>query len=542
MGILGVLDEWALPALMSAITMNPAPLITKGVAKGAGELTGDSYVEEGINTVSSIASLDPKILAKRVAMKGLVKGVGAVDKEAGMAADIVTSKGKGSNMKDVLIPLLGMFGAGAISKATGGKFSSGMKEASQVIAGLSAYQGMKDAKKLNKQKAEENQMILDTKQREQDELKKREDPYTSLFWVGLSEEAQGFFKPLIEKRLDKGGTISGHDMQAITKEVQSNNELMAQAKPLLKQNRTEQITAMAKELQKLTPGSDEYKKKLKKYIDFREINKVKSEQEGVMAKNAQYINDIKLEIQGAKMKAAAGVTELPGEARENEIEKVIRIANTKPGKTHRLTISNNETNKTRNISVPSGQDYSPPEGWEIGALKTPDGYKQAQVLTKVVQQFNSSDMVKRGNKQIAFADTATAMMETDNPIAHESVTTMMARASGEVGNLAKHDKEPFGSDQAILSKLEQILTKWEKGVKTPENVKWIKGLADIFAKSGQRVKESKAREFSAQIANANKHFKWEAQDVMSSLMPDIPYAAGAGSDALNDIMKDIGVN
>jgi hypothetical protein len=171
--------------------------------------------------------------------------------------------------------------------------------------------------------------------------------------------------------------------------------------------------------------------------------------------------------------------------------------------------------------------YDPKTGDEIKRIKQGpvkdtkrDAYQQDAILQRQVNNFNASPTVQQAEKMDQFANLIIVAANSENPIAHASLETLMARASGEVGNLSEADKKPFGGSRAIMAKTQQYLSEIYNGKKTPENLAFIAQLAELFKKSGQEKKQSIARERSKQIANANKSMGWTPEFVFSVLSPD----------------------
>ena len=150
---------------------------------------------------------------------------------------------------------------------------------------------------------------------------------------------------------------------------------------------------------------------------------------------------------------------------------------------------------------------------------TRDAYKENAVLTRIVDKFNADPNVRRTGSMENFATIIVDASESDNPIAHASLETLMARASGEVGNLSEADKKPFGGSRALTAKFNQYLSEIYSGRKTPENLQFIRELANTFMESGRKQKEKVARERAKQYAAANPKM-FTAEEIFNALSPD----------------------
>lgn len=74
------------------------------------------------------------------------------------------------------------------------------------------------------------------------------------------------------------------------------------------------------------------------------------------------------------------------------------------------------------------------------------------------------------------------LLNSDNPLADNTIPTFMARASGEVGNLSEADKRPFGGNQSFAAKWKQASVNAATGKLTAENRKLIGQVLDILEK------------------------------------------------------------
>jgi hypothetical protein len=170
--------------------------------------------------------------------------------------------------------------------------------------------------------------------------------------------------------------------------------------------------------------------------------------------------------------------------------------------------------------------YDPLTGKEIsrteqgmGKENVRDSYKDDAVMTRVVNLFNADPAVRKAEQMDTFSQLIVDVAQSDNPVGHASLETLMARASGEVGNLSEADKKPFGGSRALTEKMRQYFSEIYKGKKTPENLAFISQLAQTFQETGKKKKVSLARERAKQYAKANKGRGWTDKDVFDVLAP-----------------------
>ncbi len=152
-----------------------------------------------------------------------------------------------------------------------------------------------------------------------------------------------------------------------------------------------------------------------------------------------------------------------------------------------------------------------------------DVLKEDSARERVLKSFNTDPNVRKYEKMESFASLIVTVSESDNPIGHASLETLMARASGEVGNLSEADKRPFGGSRALDEKMEQFFSEIYSGKKSTENLGFIRDLAQTFRDVGRKNRIKKAKHMAKQYSKANKKYKWTPDEVFNFLMPDIPY-------------------
>jgi len=125
--------------------------------------------------------------------------------------------------------------------------------------------------------------------------------------------------------------------------------------------------------------------------------------------------------------------------------------------------------------------------------------KKEDDLVKSVDKFNKDKEVVRANSMISGANIAKDMVESGNPIAAASIPNFLARASGEVGALTEADKEPFGGTRAIVERAKQSVEEMAKGTLTEANAKFVLELAEVYKKTANSVKSTRADLMAGQL-------------------------------------------
>ena len=124
------------------------------------------------------------------------------------------------------------------------------------------------------------------------------------------------------------------------------------------------------------------------------------------------------------------------------------------------------------------------------------GYERTRAENQkrlMMNDWNKDKLVQDYQKTYDAAITAQEMVDSDNPVAREALKVFMARASGEVGNLAQAEQERFGGSQAILAKLEQAAQRMATGKLSDDNKKFIRDLAKIYERRASANYDSLAR-------------------------------------------------
>lgn len=155
----------------------------------------------------------------------------------------------------------------------------------------------------------------------------------------------------------------------------------------------------------------------------------------------------------------------------------------------------------------------------LAAVSTANEFRTAQARSKILEKFNADPAVRRAESMISSADIIVDAVASNNPVANASLPTLMARASGEVGNLSEADKAPFGGSRALLARMKQVGEEMSTGLRTEENLKFIEDLALIFRKNAGRAKTRIARERAKQFSKGVTRELLSEEEIFGFLAP-----------------------
>lgn len=122
-------------------------------------------------------------------------------------------------------------------------------------------------------------------------------------------------------------------------------------------------------------------------------------------------------------------------------------------------------------------------------------------LSKTQADYNkySKDILKAKQQ----ADNALKLIDSGNPIAPNAVKTMLAKASGEVGNLTEAERDAFSGSQAIMDLLERYKTRALSSGFTPKDQQALRELAQVYSGSADQFQDNLANTLTGQLrANA----------------------------------------
>lgn len=227
-------------------------------------------------------------------------------------------------------------------------------------------------------------------------------------------------------------------------------------------------------------------------------------------------------IQG--LQEAGALKALPAPGREQA--RTEAIVSPEDGKVHKFQFNP----KTGAFDIDIG----------LAAISTANEFRTAQAKSKILERFNADPAVRRAESMITSSDIIVEAVASNNPVANASLPTLMARASGEVGNLSEADKAPFGGSRALAARMKQVAEELSTGLRTEENLKFIEELAVTFRKAAERAKERIARERSAQFSKGVTRDILTEKEIFGFLAPLTEFeGATAELDSINKELEEI---
>ena len=124
--------------------------------------------------------------------------------------------------------------------------------------------------------------------------------------------------------------------------------------------------------------------------------------------------------------------------------------------------------------------------------------------TNLVKAFNSDPSVRRAQNMSDSASIARDILDSSNPIGDQSIGVFMARASGEVGNLAQQEQAQYGGSKALTARLQRSIERNLTGKLDEEDRQFIKDLATTMETSSLKNLDRIARLRAKQFSKANK--------------------------------------
>lgn len=145
--------------------------------------------------------------------------------------------------------------------------------------------------------------------------------------------------------------------------------------------------------------------------------------------------------------------------------------------------------------------------------------------TRVVQDFNRSEIIKGAKQSIAFAQKARKNIELNNPITPNVVIRAIARISGEKGVMTEKDVESFRGSPRWTDKAEQLFQEAIKGGFTETNKKYLLEILANMETVERELMDTEASNYAEQhsgnVGMDKKTFKSKLLgEVKKSLMTD----------------------
>lgn len=130
-----------------------------------------------------------------------------------------------------------------------------------------------------------------------------------------------------------------------------------------------------------------------------------------------------------------------------------------------------------------------------------DNKQNSQKIThigKVQTQYNSltKDILKARQQ----AGKAVEMIRSGNKIAPEAVKVLLARASGDVGNLTETEKNVFGGSQALWDKIKQAVATGTTSQLIEGNKEELAKLAEMYVANADAALQERAEGLHGQMA------------------------------------------
>ena len=148
--------------------------------------------------------------------------------------------------------------------------------------------------------------------------------------------------------------------------------------------------------------------------------------------------------------------------------------------------------------------------------------KELEVIINAQQALEQT--AAKNFSAVEHAKTAKAMLDSNNPLADNSIGTFMARATGEVGNLTEAEREPFGGSMALADRIQRVSKKLATGKIPDEDREFIKQLATTLENRNKAAIETHADRISRQRAAALGR---DPSELRSRILPS-DYATAIG--------------
>jgi len=137
-----------------------------------------------------------------------------------------------------------------------------------------------------------------------------------------------------------------------------------------------------------------------------------------------------------------------------------------------------------------------------GEIERRKSERGQNVRDKIINDFNKDAAVKKLVEQESGAVNALNLINLQNPVADEAVKTFLARASGEVGNLARSEQERFGGSPAVKNRIQRLLTKSSVGTLPSEDRQFLREIASAMQKNSRNRLKERAGVISKQKSKA----------------------------------------
>lgn len=127
------------------------------------------------------------------------------------------------------------------------------------------------------------------------------------------------------------------------------------------------------------------------------------------------------------------------------------------------------------------------------------GDAEMQKIFQIGNQFEekSSDMFKGYN----LANTATQLLNSNNPVADKAVLNSLVKASGDTGVITEADREAFGGSPAYLDKMRRAMTQVSSGKLDAQSRQFLLQISSLYANKQKQNIEQQANRFAKRASN-----------------------------------------
>lgn len=137
--------------------------------------------------------------------------------------------------------------------------------------------------------------------------------------------------------------------------------------------------------------------------------------------------------------------------------------------------------------------------------------KRAQMQADLRNTQNEQKLVQNSQKQYfsqitkldqvsSRAKQAIQLLDSGSPLTATAILPMLARASGEVGNLTEIEQQRFAGRQDYFSKLQRLVMKGSISQLPEEDKTELRKLAELYANYGDQLKSSYAKTLAGQLS------------------------------------------
>lgn len=142
------------------------------------------------------------------------------------------------------------------------------------------------------------------------------------------------------------------------------------------------------------------------------------------------------------------------------------------------------------------------KGMEINAMTSKQDKTEAKERSKQLAQFQKQFVTGKQNidKALVQARNATRLLDSGNPLTAGAIGTMLARASGEVGNLTEAERAVFEGRQDLVSVAKRLLTKRAFSDLPKADKEALREIAQIYTSSGETLLKAHAETLANQAS------------------------------------------